>query len=284
MRWRSTPSPPCAISARASSPCPSWPISTPAPSPDDPPIQLKEGGIIRAGYHAALEELRAASVEGQQWLADLQRREQERTGIKSLKVRYNQVFGYYIEISTANLAAVPADYTRKQTMSNAERFITPELKQMESKILGAQERSRQLEYELFLDLRAAAIPHLRAIQDTSRAIHEIDVLLGWGALAQERNYLPPEINGDGAIILEEARHPVLEQMATSEKFVPNDVRLDVDTERLVILTGPNMAGKSTYIRQVAVLALLAHCGCFVPAKRAVVGLLDPHLYPRRRQR
>jgi DNA mismatch repair protein MutS len=241
---------------------------------DDPPLALKEGGLIRAGYHAGLEELRAASVEGQEWLADLQRREQERTGIKSLKVRYNQVFGYYIEISTANLAAVPADYTRKQTMSNAERFVTPELKQMESKILGAQERSRQLEYELFLDLRAASIPHLRAIQDTARALHEIDVLLGWGALAQERDYLAPEIDDGGQIVLEEARHPVLEQLPGSEKFVPNDVRLDVDSERLVILTGPNMAGKSTYIRQVAVLALLAHCGCFVPAKRAVVGLLD----------
>jgi DNA mismatch repair protein MutS len=241
---------------------------------DDPPIVLKEGGLIRAGYHAALEELRAASVEGQEWLADLQRREQERTGIKSLKVRYNQVFGYYIEISAANLAAVPADYTRKQTLANAERFVTPELKQMEAKILGAQERSRQLEYELFLDLRAAAIPHLRAIQDSARAIHEIDVLLGWGALAQERDYFQPEMNGDGLLLLEEARHPVLEQLATNEKFVPNDVRLDVDTERLVILTGPNMAGKSTYIRQVAVLALLAHCGCFVPAKRAVIGLLD----------
>jgi DNA mismatch repair protein MutS len=241
---------------------------------DDPPILLKEGGLIRAGYHAALEELRAASVEGQEWLADLQRREQERTGIRSLKVRYNQVFGYYIEVSTANLGAVPADYTRKQTLANAERFVTPELKQMESKILGAQERSRQLEYELFLDLRSAAVPHLRAIQETARALHEIDVLLGWGALAQERDYFQPEMNDGGLLLLEEARHPVLEQLPASEKFVPNDVRLDLETERLVILTGPNMAGKSTYIRQVAVLALLAHCGCFVPAKRAVVGLLD----------
>jgi DNA mismatch repair protein MutS len=241
---------------------------------DDPPILLKEGGLIRAGYHAALEELRAASVEGQEWLADLQRREQERSGIKSLKVRYNQVFGYYIEVSAANLAAVPADYTRKQTLANAERFVTPELKLMESKILGAQERSRQLEYELFLDLRAAAVPHLRTMQDTARALHEIDVLLGWGGLAQERDYVQPEMNDGGLLLLEEARHPVLEQLPANEKFVPNDVRLDLDTERLVILTGPNMAGKSTYIRQVAVLALLAHCGCFVPAKRAVVGLLD----------
>jgi DNA mismatch repair protein MutS len=241
---------------------------------DDPPILLKEGGLIRSGYNAALDELRAASVEGQEWLADLQRREQERTGIRSLKVRYNQVFGYYIEISAANLGSVPADYTRKQTLANAERFVTPELKEMEGKILGAQERSRQLEYELFLDLRSAAIPHLRAIQDTSRAIHEIDVLLGWGALAQERDYIQPEMNDGGLLLLEEARHPVLEQLPASEKFVPNDVRLEIETERLVILTGPNMAGKSTYIRQIAVLALLAHCGCFVPARRAVVGLLD----------
>jgi DNA mismatch repair protein MutS len=241
---------------------------------DDPPILLKEGGLIRSGHHAALDELRAASVEGQEWLADLQRREQERTGIRSLKVRYNQVFGYYIEISTANLGAVPADYTRKQTLANAERFVTPELKEMESKILGAQERSRQLEYELFLDLRAAAVPHLRTIQDTARALHEIDVLLGWGALAQERDYVQPEMNENGLLVLEESRHPVLEQLPANEKFVPNDVRLDVETERLIILTGPNMAGKSTYIRQVAVLALLAHCGCFVPARRATVGLLD----------
>ena len=154
---------------------------------DDPPILLKEGGLIRAGYHAPLEELRAASVEGQEWLADLQRREQERTGIRSLKVRYNQVFGYYIEISTANLGAVPADYTRKQTLANAERFVTPELKSMESKILGAQERSRQLEYELFLDLRSAAVPHLRTIQDTARALHEIDVLLELGLAARRRS-------------------------------------------------------------------------------------------------
>jgi DNA mismatch repair protein MutS len=241
---------------------------------DDPPILLKEGGLIRSGHNAALDELRAASVEGQEWLADLQRREQERTGIRSLKVRYNQVFGYYIEISTANLGAVPTDYTRKQTLANAERFVTPELKEMESKILGAQERSRQLEYELFLDLRAAAVPHLRTIQETARALHEIDVLLGWGALAQERDYVQPEMNENGLLMFEEARHPVLEQLPANEKFVPNDVRLDVETERLIILTGPNMAGKSTYIRQVAVLALLAHCGCFVPARRATVGLLD----------
>ena len=228
--------------------------------------------------------MRAASVEGQEWLADLQRREQERTGIKSLKVRYNQVFGYYIEISAANLGAVPADYTRKQTLANSERFVTPELKSMESKILGAQERSRQLEYELFLDLRAAATPHLRTMQDTARALHEVDVLLGWGALAQERDYFQPEMNDGGLLLLEEGRHPVLEQLPASEKFVPNDVRLDLDDERLVILTGPNMAGKSTYIRQIAVLALLAHCGCFVPAQARGHWPARPHFHPRRRER
>ena len=241
---------------------------------EDPPLTLKEGGLLRAGYHAALDELRAAASEGQAWLVNLQRREQERTGIKSLKVRYNQVFGYYIEINTSQLAAVPGDYTRKQTLANAERFVTPELKVMESKILGAQERSRQLEYELFAELRAAAAPHLRAIQETARALHELDILLGWGALAQERDYTRPEMNEGNLLLLESARHPVLEQLAAGEKFVPNDLRLDTESERLIILTGPNMAGKSTYIRQVAVVALLAHCGCFVPARRAVIGLLD----------
>ena len=153
-------------------------------------------------------------------------------------------------------------------MRNA--IVTPELKEMEAKILGAQERSRQLEYELFLDLRRRRrhVPHLRTIQETARALHEIDVLLGWGALAQERDYIQPEMNDSGLLLLEEARHPVLEQLPASEKFVPNDVRLDVDTERLIILTGPNMAGKSTYIRQVALITLLAHCGCFVPGQGA----------------
>ena len=210
---RSSNCPPCATRSRSmTSPrCANWAARiTPLPElaelyaralADDPPMVLKEGGLIRNGHHAALDELRAAAVKGQEWLADLQRREQERTGIQSLKVRYNQVFGYYIEISAANLAAVPADYTRKQTLANAERFVTPELKEMEAKILGAQERSRQLEYELFLDLRAAAAPHLRTVQETARALHELDVLLGWGGLAQERDYFKPEVNDGGSLLL-----------------------------------------------------------------------------------
>lgn len=242
---------------------------------DEPPLPLKEGGIIRSGYHLGLDELRAAATEGKDWVAQLQQREQVRTGIKSLKVRYNQVFGYYIEISTANLASVPADYTRKQTMANAERYITPELKEMEGKILGAEERSRQLEYELFIALRAEAVSHIAAIQATAAALNALDVLAGWGTLAQERDYRRPDLTTDSVLNIEDGRHPVIEQMLPSGGvFVPNDTLLNNREQNLVVLTGPNMAGKSTYIRQVALIAILAHCGCFVPARRATVGLLD----------
>ncbi len=241
---------------------------------DEPPLALKEGGIVRAGYRPELDELHDASKKGKEWLAELQLREQQRTGIKSLKVRYNSVFGYYIEISTSNLANVPADYTRKQTLANAERFITPELKEMESKILGAEERSNQLEYEIFLELREAAVSKTGVIQMTAQAINALDVLAGWAALAQEQDYRRPEIDDDGVLEIEEGRHPVLEQMLQAERFVPNDSKLDTENNRLIILTGPNMAGKSTFIRQVALIAILAHCGCFVPAKSARVGLLD----------
>ncbi|PAW79299.1 MAG: DNA mismatch repair protein MutS [Verrucomicrobia bacterium Tous-C9LFEB] len=241
---------------------------------DEPPLALKEGGIVRAGYRPELDELHDASKKGKEWLAELQLREQQRTGIKSLKVRYNSVFGYYIEISTSNLANVPADYTRKQTLANAERYITPELKEMESKILGAEERSNQLEYEIFLELREAAVSNTGVIQMTAQAINALDVLAGWAALAQEQDYRRPEIDDDGVLEIEEGRHPVLEQMLQAERFVPNDSKLDTENNRLIILTGPNMAGKSTFIRQVALIAILAHCGCFVPAKSARVGLLD----------
>jgi DNA mismatch repair protein MutS len=241
---------------------------------DEPPLALKEGGLIRSGYRPELDELRAASTQGKAWLAELQTREQQRTGIKSLKVRYNSVFGYYIEISTSNLANVPADYTRKQTLANAERFITPELKEMESKILGAEERANQLEYEIFLELRNAAVVKTGEIQTTAQSINALDVLSGWAALAQEQDYRQPEVDESGSLEIIEGRHPVLEQMLQAERFVPNDSKLDTESNRLIILTGPNMAGKSTYIRQVALIAILAHCGCFVPARSAHVGLLD----------
>jgi len=241
---------------------------------DEPPLVIKEGGMIRPGFHAELDTLHAAGSEGKQWLAELQRREQERSGIKSLKIRFNQVFGYYIEISHANAANVPADYIRKQTMANAERYITPELKEMEGKILGAEERARQLEYEIFLELRQAAVAKVEAIQAAARALSELDVLAGWGALAQERDYVRPEMTDGIELEIEEGRHPVLEQLLLGERFVPNDTKLDPSANRLVVLTGPNMAGKSTYIRQVALIAILGHLGCFVPAKRAVIGALD----------
>lgn len=241
---------------------------------DEPPLAVKEGGVVRPGYRPELDELRAASTQGKEWLAQLQLREQQRTGIKSLKVRYNSVFGYYIEISTSNLANVPDDYTRKQTLANAERFITPELKEMEAKILGAEERSNQLEYEIFLELRAAAVAKTGEIQTTAQALNALDVLGGWAALAQEQDYRRPEIDDSGVLEIIEGRHPVLEQMLQGERFVPNDTKLDIEGHRLIILTGPNMAGKSTYIRQVALIAILAHCGSFVPARTARVGLLD----------
>jgi DNA mismatch repair protein MutS len=241
---------------------------------EEPPMTIKEGGLIKPGHHAELDDLRSASTKGKEWLAELQTREQERTGIKSLKVRYNQVFGYYIEITRSNLQAVPADYTRKQTMVNAERFITPELKQMEEKILGAEERSRQLEYDLFLQLREAALACTEAIQKAAQTLSRLDVLSAWGRLAQEQGYQRPEVEEGGRLEIEEGRHPVLEQLIQGERFVPNDTLLDSESARLMILTGPNMAGKSTYIRQVALLSILAHCGCYVPAKRMQCGVLD----------
>ena len=241
---------------------------------EEPPMAMKEGGIIREGYRPELDELRNASSQGKEWLARLQTQEQERTGIKSLKIRFNQVFGYYIEITKSHLNSVPEDYTRKQTLVNAERFITPELKEMEGKILGAEERSRQLEYEFFIELRQAAVAQMGEIQATAGALSALDVLAGWGALAQEQNYVRPELEDSSRLEIEEGRHPVIEQILLNERFVPNDTILDSQKGRTVILTGPNMAGKSTYIRQVALISILAHTGCFVPAKKAVVGLFD----------
>lgn len=240
---------------------------------DEPPLAVKDGGLIRDGFHGTLDELRAASTQGKEWLAQLQAREIERTGIKSLKVRFNQVFGYYIEISRSNLGHVPSDYTRKQTMANGERFITPELKDMESKILGAEERGRALEYEIFIELRQAAVARMAEIQATARAVAAVDILIGWAALAQEHDYCRPEIESGSVFHIEDGRHPILEQMIQAERFVPNDAAFDSGF-RLILLTGPNMAGKSTYIRQVALIAILAHCGCFVPARSARIGILD----------
>ncbi len=241
---------------------------------DDPPAVLTDGGIIRDGYSAVLDELRRAATEGKNWLSDIQRREQERTGIKSLKVKYNQVFGYYIEVSKANLSLIPEDYVRKQTLVNAERFITPELKELESKILGAEEKSKALEYQLFQELRNFVLPHTAAIQRSAAALGTVDVLAALAECARKYHYHRPLVTDDELLSIKAGRHPVLDARPGGEGFVPNDVLLDGGDHRMMIITGPNMAGKSTYIRQTALLVIMAQMGSFIPADEATIGLVD----------
>ncbi|HRZ94075.1 MAG TPA: DNA mismatch repair protein MutS, partial [Candidatus Paceibacterota bacterium] len=228
----------------------------------------------RDGFDPTLDELRRATREGRDWIARLQQQEIERTGIPSLKVRFNSVFGYYIEVTRANLDKVPADYVRKQTVANAERFVTPALKEMEGKILGAEERGFQREYEIFLETREAVLGRMTEIQETARALAQLDVLGALAETARLFQYVRPRIEDGGVLEIREGRHPVLEQVAAAERFVPNDTRLDLDERQIALITGPNMAGKSTYIRQVAILALLAHTGSFIPAAEARIDLLD----------
>src|SRR5438552_306596 len=241
---------------------------------DDPPLALKEGGIFRGGYDADLDTLRQASRDGKNWIGQLQEREIAATGIKSLKVRYNSVFGYFIEVTKSNLASVPAHYTRKQTTVGGERFITPELKEMEAKILGADERARQLEYQLFQKLRDETLRELAPIQQIAAAIAIVDVLCALAETARLFNYCRPALNESLRLVIKDGRHPVLDQNLVEEKFVPNDTSLDGENLRLAIVTGPNMAGKSTYIRQVALIVLMAQTGSFVPAASAEIGLVD----------
>ena len=241
---------------------------------DDPPLALKEGGIFRDGYDVDLDELRNGSREGKNWISQLQEREIAATGIKSLKIRYNSVFGYFIEVTKSNLASVPAHYTRKQTTVGGERFITPELKEMEGKILGADERSRNLEYELFQKIREETLCELGPIQRTAEAIAILDVLCALAETARLFNYCRPTLDESLRLMIKDGRHPVLDQNLLEEKFVPNDTMLDGENIRLAIVTGPNMAGKSTYIRQVALIVLMAQIGSFVPAAIAEIGLVD----------
>jgi DNA mismatch repair protein MutS len=240
---------------------------------DEPPLAVKEGGLIRDGFDPALDELRTAMRGGKDWIAKLQQDEITRTGIQSLKVRFNSVFGYYIEVTKANLDKVPSDYVRKQTIANGERYVTPELKEMEGKILGAEERGVKLEYELFQRVREAVLGRLAEIQQTAAALAQLDVLGSFAETARLYNYCRPQIGDQGVLFIRDGRHPVLEQNLSEERFVPNDARLDGETQ-IALITGPNMAGKSTYIRQVALLALLAHTGSFIPAAEARIGLLD----------
>jgi DNA mismatch repair protein MutS len=241
---------------------------------DDPPLALKEGGIFRDGHDANLDALRQASREGKSWISHLQEREIAVTGIKSLKVRYNSVFGYFIEITKSNLANVPAHYTRKQTTVGGERFITPELKEMEAKVLGADDRAQNLEYQLFQKFRDETLLEIEPIQQSADAIAVLDVLCALAETARLFRYSRPELNDSLRLIIKDGRHPVLDQSLVEEKFVPNDTELDGETIRMAIVTGPNMAGKSTYIRQVALIVLMAQIGSFVPAESAEVGLVD----------
>ena len=241
---------------------------------EEPPALLKEGGMFRDGYDSVLDELRSASGSGKDWIAALQQREIERTGIKSLKVRFNSVFGYFIEITNSNLDSVPADYTRKQTTANGERFITPELKEVESKILGADERAKALEYELFLRLRETLLVYLDQLQTTARSIAVLDVAASLAETARLYGYARPLITNGPRITIRDGRHPILDQNLTEEKFVPNDCLLDDIENRLMLVTGPNMAGKSTFIRQVALIVLMAQIGSFIPAAEAEIGIVD----------
>jgi len=243
----------------------------------EPPALLTEGNLIRPGYHAELESLREISRNSKQLIAGIETRERERTGINSLKVRFNSVFGYYIEVTRANLHLVPADYQRKQTLVNAERFSTPELKELEAKILDAEERSQTLERELFVEIRRAVGAEARRIRQTAQALAELDVLACFAHLAAERNYRRPEFSDNGEMVIFQGRHPVIEHIMTGEEaghFIPNDLYLNPTSDILIIVTGPNMGGKSTYLRQTALIALMMQMGSFVPAERAKLPIFD----------
>jgi DNA mismatch repair protein MutS len=241
---------------------------------EEPPATLSDGGIIKKGVDSTLDELRSAATEGKGWIAALQVKEQEKTGIKALKIRYNRVFGYYIEVSNGSKHLVPEEYIRKQTLTNGERYITPELKEFESKILGAEEKSKALEYQMFQDLRLKTLEFTAKIQQTAANIAALDVLLSFAEAASKRNYCRPRITNDEVFKVEAGRHPVLDATLTSERFVPNDIEIDAADKSMMIITGPNMAGKSTYIRQIALLALLAQTGSYIPATKAEIGLVD----------
>jgi DNA mismatch repair protein MutS len=241
---------------------------------ENPPMTIREGGIIKAGISAELDEIRDAAVNGKQWIARLQESERKRSGISSLKVGYNKVFGYYIEISKANMDSVPQDYIRKQTLVNGERYITPELKEVESKVLGAEERLSGLEYEIFVDIRKKVADQCVKVQKAAEAIATLDVFVSLGKIAAEYRYCRPIITDSGDLVIKEGRHPVVERMNPAEQFVPNDTEIIKKESQILLITGPNMAGKSTYLRQNALIAIMAQIGSFVPATFAQVGIVD----------
>ncbi len=241
---------------------------------ENPPISIKEGGIIKATFNEKLGELRSAITDGKKWLMDLESRERQSTGIKSLKVGFNKIFGYYIDVTKSNIKYVPQSYIRKQTLANSERYIMEELKEIEDKILGAEEKIVKLEYNLFNDIRNRVLGEINRILRTAKAVARLDVLLGFADVSFTYRFNRPSIDNTKRVELVNARHPVVERVAGDEPFVPNNTLLDCEENRFSIITGPNMAGKSTYLRQVALNVLLAQIGCFVPAERAVIGVVD----------
>lgn len=241
---------------------------------DDPPMTTKDGGYIKLGYDENIDKLKHATTDGKSWLMKLEADEKEKTGIKSLKIGFNKVFGYYIEVTNLYKDMVPDTYIRKQTLTNGERYITEELKNMENQILGAEEKVIKLELEAFRQIREEIAGNVKRMQKTAEAISSLDVLTSFAQVAEEMNYCKPTINKDGILNIKEGRHPVIEKMLSSGEFVSNDTYLDTDQNRLAIITGPNMAGKSTYMRQVALITLMAQVGSFVPATEATIGVVD----------
>ena len=241
---------------------------------DSPPISLRDGGIIKAGYNTGVDELRNISAKGKDFITELEQKERQRTGISSLKVKYNRIFGYCIEVTKSNLHMVPDDYVRKQTLVGGERFITPELKEYEAKILGAEERLRNLEYQLFQDILGDVRKESVTLSKSASALSVVDFLASLTVVARRYNYIKPSIDESGVINIADGRHPVLERMPLSERFIPNSIYMDNEDNRLLIITGPNMAGKSTCMRQIALIVLMAQIGSFVPASDAGIGIVD----------
>ena len=241
---------------------------------DEPPLAMKEGNIIRDGYNEEVDKLRRAKSDGKDWLAKLENDEREKTGIKNLKIKYNKVFGYYLEVTNSYKDLVPDYYTRKQTLANAERYITPELKELEDMILGAEDKLYALEYDLYCEVRDTIASQVERIQQTAKAVAALDVFASLALVAERNNYVRPKINEKGVIDIKEGRHPVVERMIPNDMFISNDTYLDDKKHRISIITGPNMAGKSTYMRQTALIALMAQVGSFVPAQSANICISD----------
>ncbi|MDE6168470.1 MAG: DNA mismatch repair protein MutS, partial [Acetatifactor sp.] len=241
---------------------------------EEPPVTIREGGMIRDGFDETIDMLRSAKRDGKQWLAQLEEQDRERTGIKNLKIKFNKVFGYYFEVTNSYRQLVPEDYVRKQTLANAERYTTPRLKELEDTILNAEDKLTALEYDLFCKIRDSIAMELERIQRTARAVARLDVYASLALTAERNHYVRPKLNEKGLIDIKDGRHPVVEQMITNDLFIANDTYLDNGSHCISVITGPNMAGKSTYMRQTALIVLMAQVGSFVPAKSANIGIVD----------